>query len=35
VAPIAFLIEKSGGRTITNQKVSVLEAINRGYDDRM
>lgn len=35
VGPIAFLIEKAGGKTITDGRVSLMEIPIKGYDDRM
>lgn len=35
VAPIGFLIEKAGGKTITHNGLSLMDAINKDYDDRM
>ena len=35
VGPIAFLIEKAGGKTITDTRVSLMEIYIKGYDDRM
>lgn len=35
VGPIAFLIEKAGGKTITDTRVSVLDIPIQGYDDRI
>lgn len=35
VGPIAFLIEKAGGKTITDKRVSLMEVEIKGYDDRV
>ena len=35
VGPIAFLIEKAGGKTVTDKRVSLMEVEIRGYDDRV
>ena len=35
VGPIGFLIEKAGGKTITDKRVSLMEIPIRGYDDRI
>lgn len=35
VAPICYLIEKGGGKTITNGNISVMDFIIKGYDDRI
>lgn len=35
VGPIAFLIEKAGGKTITDKRISLMEVPIRGYDDRV
>lgn len=35
VGPIAYLIEKAGGKTISDEKVSLMEFEIKGYDDRI
>jgi fructose-1,6-bisphosphatase len=35
VGPICYLIEKGGGKTITNGNISVMDFIIKGYDDRI
>jgi sedoheptulose-bisphosphatase len=33
VGPIAFLIEKAGGKTITDKRVSLMKVEIKSYDD--
>ena len=35
VGPIAFLIEKAGGKTITDKRVSLMEVEIKGYEDTL
>jgi sedoheptulose-bisphosphatase len=35
VAPIGWLVEKAGGRTLAENGGSLMDVINRGYDDRI
>ena len=35
VAAVAFLIQKAGGLTVTDGKISVLDVKIKTYDDRM
>ena len=35
VGPIAYLIEKAGGKTLSDEKVSLMEFEIKGYDDRI